>query len=862
MATISGLSQSGRNDNRPWRDSQGRYWIIGRSSADTTKLVAMMATDRNGTYTAQDTANAPTSSTGAIVSSSVKPDCDKLHVSFQGANGAGNDSAYYCRLNMTTGLWEQVSGSSRQLVVRAAETGNTAGTDLAIRPDGSKIVLFHDTLSGALTRIGATYISADDLTVTYLGYIAGGGTDNQVLPKAVTGQGGIVYGTFISNDGGTRDIKVVPINTNNAIGTVRSTSAVPTTSSDYSLGIPTVVVRASTTTISIPYIHENGAVDDLRTCRFTSPTTFDAALSFSFDQIVALPAPNPGQPAVCLAYDGYVRVATFVRGDDSDVYVTSDLGAFTWAAATSKASGTFTFAYGNVFDTPSGPEFGVVYGSGTTADYVGTSLSSTYDELSDCQFPDLPSRIGPFRSGVSLYAFFTGNQEHRLVAMKSTNGGATWAAVGNEIQLPQNGRTCQDAGLTTMACEVRSIWAEELDGDYWIITQMESGDAHLSIFDPGTDAFTTRLEQICNGRTPNHGPVSYGGVSFKRLSTGVLRALITYHPVGTSDYHIGLFSRSVGGTWSRLGAGDPGVASTVYFNPIAAGVDSNDRFNWGLCDNTNSDVLQMSVSAGGTFSSATTIYNGSGSQPPCRIGKAVQVGYTFYLPFQADDGTISVAEWTSGASPTITIHPNIGDVAVYRYNQGVPPLPASMFGLNLVQDRPLLAYIRNSDQDIALDINATTGSTDEVIASSVTASYLGAEVYGDTLGYFYQNSNVLTFGTRTVGIPMGGSGYPAPHGLMWKRKRFNQKVDDWVDEAAQTYRDLTTAKPEVQKKAAKIVRPFVKPSVKYSLVPKPETVDWPALINDVRGAKALLALWEQQQAQLDEEEELFMTMVA
>lgn len=129
---------------------------------------------------------------------------------------------------------------------------------------------------------------------------------------------------------------------------------------------------------------------------------------------------------------------------------------------------------------------------------------------------------------------------------------------------------------------------------------------------------------------------------------------------------------------------------------------------------------------------------------------------------------------------------------------------------------------------------------------------------------FSRNDGTVIVPPEAPAIPVGGSGYPAPHGLMWKKKRFDQKVGDWVNDAARAYRELTEANPETQKKAAKIVRPFIKPKVKYALVPKPESVDWAALRRDLNRANALLALWAQQKAdeEIRKEEELFMMMVA
>lgn len=112
-------------------------------------------------------------------------------------------------------------------------------------------------------------------------------------------------------------------------------------------------------------------------------------------------------------------------------------------------------------------------------------------------------------------------------------------------------------------------------------------------------------------------------------------------------------------------------------------------------------------------------------------------------------------------------------------------------------------------------------------------------------------------------IPPGGSGYPAPHGLMWKRKTFRQKVDDWIEEDFRELYEVVSESP-AKKQAAKVVKPYVESKVK---APKAAQVDWERLKQDRKAIQALIALYEQQiavmgrlelEALYDDDEEAIM----
>lgn len=97
-------------------------------------------------------------------------------------------------------------------------------------------------------------------------------------------------------------------------------------------------------------------------------------------------------------------------------------------------------------------------------------------------------------------------------------------------------------------------------------------------------------------------------------------------------------------------------------------------------------------------------------------------------------------------------------------------------------------------------------------------------------------------------IPPGGSGYPAPHGLMWRKKTFRQKVDEWIeDDFKELYEELTET--TAKKAAAKVVKPFAVKEAKAT--PKPAQVDWERVRQDKEAIRKLIALYERQIAVYD-----------
>lgn len=105
--------------------------------------------------------------------------------------------------------------------------------------------------------------------------------------------------------------------------------------------------------------------------------------------------------------------------------------------------------------------------------------------------------------------------------------------------------------------------------------------------------------------------------------------------------------------------------------------------------------------------------------------------------------------------------------------------------------------------------------------------------------------------TPVVARPPGGAGYPVYGKPAYKKKRFNQIIDEWFE----AYKELEKI-PEVKEAAAEIVRPYAKTQAS---IPKPKSIDWQAFAKDVQRTRELIELWQRQtedRATLEDDEEV------
>ena len=114
-------------------------------------------------------------------------------------------------------------------------------------------------------------------------------------------------------------------------------------------------------------------------------------------------------------------------------------------------------------------------------------------------------------------------------------------------------------------------------------------------------------------------------------------------------------------------------------------------------------------------------------------------------------------------------------------------------------------------------------------------------------------------GVETVipaNIPSAGAGYPA--GIWWGETKIKRgkHLDDILKKAMERMiEEEIELEPETAAaKAVEIVKPFVETT------DQEVSIDWKAVEADLKKVKALLALWQQQMEDLEDEEMLLMMM--
>tara|TARA_R110000868_G_scaffold220418_4_gene471637 strand:- start:5122 stop:5709 length:588 start_codon:yes stop_codon:yes gene_type:complete len=103
----------------------------------------------------------------------------------------------------------------------------------------------------------------------------------------------------------------------------------------------------------------------------------------------------------------------------------------------------------------------------------------------------------------------------------------------------------------------------------------------------------------------------------------------------------------------------------------------------------------------------------------------------------------------------------------------------------------------------------------------------------------------------------GGGGSGGAGGSLWyDRKKQDKKLKRLLDDvvAEVMYRDLIKS-PDA-KKAAAIVKPFAE--TKQVAIPRPEVINWEAIEQDAAKMRQLVALWNKQQQQIEDEEFWFL----
>jgi len=747
-----------RGYSKPVRSPDGNYYAIGRASANAEKLACVKSTNPGTVaFTEQDSTNAPASDNFNIICWHYDVTGDFINVVYQRIRESGVDtteSVMFAKFDMANDAWVDLGTSDYDIVVATPNAAGAVSCCIVAQYD-QLAVFFQDDfqLVSAAPRLRVGYATSTDggENWTDRGYLDGdaSGAWNQTQPRAVAGDAGRVHIAWVSTEGGGTNIWSVTMLNDFTLGTPVDTTY--NTNDAYGIGWPDYLFDGG----NVAYWPYNNGSDDLHTLLLTSEDDpiagdFSSTAITTTDQ--AFQDTGTSQPLVSLGVDGLVMTAVVVSDADRDIDFYIDNGSGTWSFVTTLLAGTFVHASHMVYEH-NGPKIGLIYSAGTAESYTGVSRAATYTGLSDTT--DLGWNAwnnGPFLYGGNLYAMLNNNQRSRLLMMKSdglTPGDTDWDLQDHEIHMPVNDRHQQpyvaDAGNNTNG--LRGGWAIRVGDTIECYNALECGNLLLSVFDLATDAWTTILEEIVN---PFDNYVNWGAVSRGCIKAGyddvnghrlVAANYNETQDFANGDYRVRIFRKPSAGSWTNLGLGSDDTASTQYFIGDLIGPDTLGGFTLIFNDHTNNSLRGMYIEDDGTINASFSI-DSSVDTPPLIVGKGCMDGDTVYCPYVDAGNDVSIASWTAGAAPTISIDTAVIGAAVYRNSQSTVPSPANMFGTYVFNGDVRLYYVLASDQDIYIDNVSGAVVSGVTVTEMLSAHNVGSSV---GIGILYDDAGSVKF---------------------------------------------------------------------------------------------------------------------
>lgn len=417
----------------PFKSSGGNYYIVGRSSAATTKLQAQKASDPTSSFSAVGTDPSPGASVtvflGAIQSS------DKILIVALSNNG-GN-SVYY-EFDMSTDTWSSSSSIGTTLNRTQAKGA------LVERSNGDIVV----AASGALENVMGTNYSR----VVYSRRISGVWTTG----VDVAGTGGAVHYNFLGASLGSSDsVHIGYLDFTNSLfiqRTLNSSNSLQTASTGVACtgsgtgGDDTGGQAVSDASGNVCFaVNDNGTIKSFYFASANTPTINSATIASSAHAAAR----------AAISKDGTDFWAGYVLAADSDYYVrkSTDQGA-TWGSANNAATATIGNAVGNigiqgpVYLRGSNYVYGFVYNDNGTLkynEYNARAAANAYTIV----------------AGAGSYAL-TGTAATLKHAWKLTADAGSYALTGTAATLRHNYPLIAGAGsyaLTGTTAALKHGWA-------------------------------------------------------------------------------------------------------------------------------------------------------------------------------------------------------------------------------------------------------------------------------------------------------------------------------------------------------------------------------------------------------------------
>jgi len=325
------------------------------------------------------------------------------------------------------------------------------------------------------------------------------------------------------------------------------------------------------------------------------------------------------------------------------------------------------------------------------------------------------------------------NSGTQIVAMKATADptvDGNWANVGGHIN------------VGSAFGNIQSMWVVEDGGDLHVVTQQSlgttSGRVAYHVFDPGTDTWTTRNEEVIITTLDAAG---IAAVSIALRSDGDV--IIGYAEVVAGAEHIH-YARKEGGSWATGFVVD-GAAPAEHYNGVVVVLGASDRVHFFYSNRSDDDFLHRSLSSANSLDTAdqsvdasvNTVLFQMGGKAVAYVSGATKIRATYL------DATnkVSMVELDSGADPTINTTADIS-ANDYALGDANPQMCLAVDGTTIH-----LLYI-DTTNDIFHVADVEGSPSENEIEDAVTAQGLSCNIYdrsGIKLAYLWNNNGTLTY---------------------------------------------------------------------------------------------------------------------
>ncbi len=742
-----------------WISTAGAVYIIDAVvdtvPATDTLVVDILKSadpDSDSSFTVQDASNNPVintmtgnATTPGGISGFVRADRIYLVISARGTGAGAVHSTCFACFDMASDAWVDVDtstgGTQSFIGIDSPQDGDgnfTAFPDVVVRDDGVVILstwgaeAIHGTLRAQVFIYRSPADPFDGGAWTSTRVSDAGAGNNYVSGSLVLGlDRRRVHIDYSREDGSTEEIIHKTFSGSNSLQSAQEPNILcqNISSDDPGNGVigPSVSLDRGGSNPIIRVMYQDESVNsDAHSLEYDD---IDSPTSFSGPQVEVSGLQSSGD-RISMVTDGDVVWALFMNE------IEDDAGSDNWSSG---ATATITDSRGSYLFQRNGKKVITILGTEDDEYDERDITAAALTQLDQANMPIQNFYVGPFqsdRSGtLAKYSPLIMDSGTEIVMMKTTvasPGNTDWDSVDDPIYL-------RSLMFDRYPSYIVSLWSyQHIDDTIHVGVQQDDGCVTYSVFDPASETWTIQGEAgVFIGVTNFDEAPIVGGVSLALRSNGEVILVATYNN-GTND-EARVFKRTTAGVWSDLG--DAGGTLTNSRGLVVFGPDSLDRITWAMGEGGDNVELK-SVSSGDTVSSVTVIDAAADEASGQRVSPgAIDANDRISVSYVDADNQLTLADWPSGASPSVTLDTTYSTQTVNEHSGAGAPHPVHCLVIDGLDRHTLYA------DDTAKDIrHINEAQTDAEIVDAVTANRISANVLGDVgIGIIYDDGGTTKY---------------------------------------------------------------------------------------------------------------------